>query len=228
MFDLERTITDWKSSFHAAESIDRENLDELEEHLRQAIAELTRNGLSTDEAFTIATKRLGRPMSLEQEYCKVNGQHVWQRRILWMLGGYLGGVAFSSLFSGLAALAGMTMSAFGYGGIGAGSTSVALAALAWSALLAYVYHSSKKRKSGTSHDRIPLTFSMSLLLMTGAGYVLKMAARVGHVRFAAMADYGQSTMLTSTGNIAIGAIVAVACVMMITVLSRQTEESTQQ
>ncbi len=42
-------------------------------------------GLSTEEAFIVASRRIGTDNKLEKEFGKVNGGAVWVDRILWML-----------------------------------------------------------------------------------------------------------------------------------------------
>lgn len=62
-----------------------ENLYELETHLRDAIAPLRGSGLSDEEAFIIAAKRLGKNSQLEAEFAKQNRRSVWLDRALWIL-----------------------------------------------------------------------------------------------------------------------------------------------
>src|SRR6185369_11294317 len=46
---------------------------------------LEAHGLSTEEAFLIATRRIGQGAALESEFGKINGRTIWIDRILWLL-----------------------------------------------------------------------------------------------------------------------------------------------
>ena len=84
-FDLNLAIQQWRETLAQSPAFRSENLDELESHLRDSTAVLQTRGLSAEEAFMVATKRMGKRGSLETEFGKVNGQAVWLDRILWML-----------------------------------------------------------------------------------------------------------------------------------------------
>lgn len=87
-FDLNQSIQHWRENLAQSPAFQRENLDELESHLRDAIATLQTSGLSTEEAFLIGVKRIGRNASLETEFGKLNRKAIWLDRFLWMLIGY--------------------------------------------------------------------------------------------------------------------------------------------
>ena len=84
-FDLNQAIQDWRENLSQSPAIRRENLNELEAHLRDSVAALQTCGLSAEEAFMIATKRIGNESSLANEFGKVNSKAVWLDRILWGL-----------------------------------------------------------------------------------------------------------------------------------------------
>jgi hypothetical protein len=88
-FDLSESIRNWRSTLEQSSTFRCEDLAELEAHLRDSIERLTAKDLSHEEAFLIATKRLGTVQRLNQEFAKVNRSHVWQERLLWMLLGVL-------------------------------------------------------------------------------------------------------------------------------------------
>lgn len=87
-FDLNQAIQSWRENLNQSPAFRRENLDELESHLRDAVATLQTSGLFAEEAFLIGVKRIGRNASLETEFGKVNGKVIWLDRFLWMLIGY--------------------------------------------------------------------------------------------------------------------------------------------
>ena len=93
-FDLNRSIQHWRESLGQSPAFRSENLYELETHLRESIATLRHSGLSDDEAFMVAVKRLGRNSQLEAEFTKQNNLSVWLDRALWvLLGAQLWGLA---------------------------------------------------------------------------------------------------------------------------------------
>jgi len=88
--DLDNRIAAWRRQLLAKEVIQSDEADELESHLRISMGVLMEQGLSPDEAFLVAQKRLGLVEQLHGEYEKINGHRFWGCKIAWMIGGYLG------------------------------------------------------------------------------------------------------------------------------------------
>ena len=88
MFNLEQHIDDWRQQLLQRESVAQTEVDELESHLRESIDELSSN-VEPDEAFLLATRRVGSPDAIALEFSKINGARTWCRRTQWMLAGYL-------------------------------------------------------------------------------------------------------------------------------------------
>jgi hypothetical protein len=86
-FDLNTAIQRWREHLGQSPQFRPENLEELEIHLRDSVAALRDKTLSEEEAFLVATRRIGGVPALEPEYAKVNGKAVWMNRLLWMLVG---------------------------------------------------------------------------------------------------------------------------------------------
>ncbi|HTY88200.1 MAG TPA: hypothetical protein VMB80_12100 [Candidatus Acidoferrum sp.] len=84
-FDLNRAIQLWRENLASSPSFCGENLDELAAHLRDSVATLQAHGLSVDEAFLVASRRIGTVSSLESEFAKVNQKSLWLDRGLWIL-----------------------------------------------------------------------------------------------------------------------------------------------
>lgn len=84
-FDLNRAIESWRANLAQSPALRDENLYELETHLRDLVGELETRGLSQEEAFIVATRRIGKSSSLENEFSKVNSNAIWIDRVLWML-----------------------------------------------------------------------------------------------------------------------------------------------
>lgn len=77
MFDLQREISLWRRAVGSREAIGTEDAQELEDHLRDEVENLQAKGLTTEEAFLIACKRLGEARALSGEFKKVGGL-VWK------------------------------------------------------------------------------------------------------------------------------------------------------
>ena len=84
-FDLNQTIQRWRENLAHSPVLRSEDLAELESHLRDSVAGLQACGLTTDEAFLVASRRIGKADSLETEFGKVNHGTLWLDRVLWML-----------------------------------------------------------------------------------------------------------------------------------------------
>jgi hypothetical protein len=89
MFDLNRSLGNWRERLAQSGRCRQEDVDELEEHLREEMVNLERAGLDGEEAFLLAARRLGTAESLGVEFEKVNGASVWLHRLRWMAAGVL-------------------------------------------------------------------------------------------------------------------------------------------
>jgi len=89
MFELDETIKNWRTNLAAQEAFQSEHLDELEDHLRATASQLSESGLTSEEAFLVAARRLGTDDQLNREYGKAHVSNIWANRLLWMLLGLL-------------------------------------------------------------------------------------------------------------------------------------------
>jgi hypothetical protein len=79
---LEDQIETWRSYLRrhpASPAVDRAK---LEHQLRAAVANLTRAGLATDEAFLVAVKRIGRSDSVSRELAREHSERVWKQLVV--------------------------------------------------------------------------------------------------------------------------------------------------
>jgi hypothetical protein len=83
-FDLNGAIEKWRRNLEESSAFRSADLDELETHLRDAVPGLQTAGLSPEEAFLIACRRIGTRSTLETEFRKVNGR-AWLNRP-WQVG----------------------------------------------------------------------------------------------------------------------------------------------
>jgi hypothetical protein len=79
---LEEQIDQWRSYLQRRQAINTVDVAELEDHLREQIAELTGAGLATDEAFLIAVKRLGGLDDLSREFAREHAERLWKQLVV--------------------------------------------------------------------------------------------------------------------------------------------------
>jgi hypothetical protein len=95
MFNLEKSITEWREQMLAAGIKSPVALEELEGHLREEIERLTRANTTPPQAFEIAVKKLGQASELKREFKKIGD--TLETRLLNLMGAAWVTVAF--LFS---------------------------------------------------------------------------------------------------------------------------------
>jgi len=83
MFDLERTIQQWKKALWKNEALEDGAITEMESHLRDEIDSLCAQGWSVESAFKRAVEQIGQIQPIGGEYHKVNtrkrtGRPPWQ------------------------------------------------------------------------------------------------------------------------------------------------------
>ncbi len=82
MESVESQIAEWRAYVASAPGVDGHDVDELEDHLRHQIAELNAAGLTADEAFLIAVKRLGEVDGLSREFAREHSGRLWKQLFL--------------------------------------------------------------------------------------------------------------------------------------------------
>lgn len=75
----ETRIGEWRSAILRNRAVTESDADELEEHLREQVADLGRAGLSGDEAFLIAMRRLGEVDRITAEYAREHSDRLWKQ-----------------------------------------------------------------------------------------------------------------------------------------------------
>ena len=79
---LESQIGLWRTHMEKRATVESAEVDELEDHLRGHIESLTTSGLSEDEAFLVAMKRLGSQNEIAREFARENSQRLWKQLVL--------------------------------------------------------------------------------------------------------------------------------------------------
>jgi len=71
-FSLNKSVENWIKNLANTKALNNPDLEELESHLFDEIENLKTKGLTDEESFFIATKRLGKQEILTEEYGKIN------------------------------------------------------------------------------------------------------------------------------------------------------------
>jgi hypothetical protein len=82
MESVESQIAEWRAYVASAPGVNGHDVDELEDHLRHQIAELNAAGLTPDEAFLVAVKRMGDLDALSREFAREHSGRLWKQLIL--------------------------------------------------------------------------------------------------------------------------------------------------
>lgn len=236
-FDLNKLIQLWRENLASSPAFRSENLDELESHLRDSMAALQTSGLSEEESFIVAEKRIGKGGKLEREFAKVNASTVWLDRAVWMLIGILVWQAAASLTNSIAWSA-LTM---GWSAVGHGSNqgvpvagfelaplflavSTKIAAIAWSVAFCWLLivrlgpKMGKLLKPSIPDERRIITTCAILSMAFLVIYLISFGLRFYTIKFAGMEAVGRASLYTNASDWIIGPveiIVAVAFTLML-------------
>jgi hypothetical protein len=95
---LETQIDAWRGHLRRSRAVTATDVEELEDHLREQIASLGAEGLSADEAFLVAVKRMGAIDALTREFAREHSERLWKQLVLSSDAGY--GISGSTVASG--------------------------------------------------------------------------------------------------------------------------------
>ena len=79
---LEEGIAEWRAYLRRRQAIHSVDADELEDHLRSQASTLVEAGLTEDEAFLIAVKRIGDLDALSREFAREHSERLWKRLVV--------------------------------------------------------------------------------------------------------------------------------------------------
>jgi hypothetical protein len=79
---LEEQIDQWRSYLRRRQAIHTVDVAELEDHLREQVAGLVAAGLTTDEAFLVAVKRMGDLDTLSREFAREHSDRLWKQLVV--------------------------------------------------------------------------------------------------------------------------------------------------
>lgn len=106
-FDLEKSMEDWKAGLSQANNMSLDDITELEAHLQDEISELQKTGLSEEECFLVAKRRMGETEELTTEFGKINRGIFIVNQITPYLKGillYVGFLTVAKLLTNISAL----------------------------------------------------------------------------------------------------------------------------
>ena len=79
---LEAQIAQWRAYVRGHQAIHAPDVEELEGHLRDQLAALTESGLTGEEAFLVAVKRMGSLDALSREFARAHSERLWKQLVI--------------------------------------------------------------------------------------------------------------------------------------------------
>jgi hypothetical protein len=80
--ELEAQFAEWRQYVQHRRELQPSDAEELEDHLRGSVDQLVAAGLSPDEAFLVAVKRLGNLDELAREFAREHSDRLWKQLVL--------------------------------------------------------------------------------------------------------------------------------------------------
>src|SRR5438128_3412748 len=80
--ELDAQFEQWRQYVLRRRELQPVDADELEDHLRGSVDELVAGGLSPDEAFLVAVKRMGSLDELSREFAREHSERLWKQLVL--------------------------------------------------------------------------------------------------------------------------------------------------
>jgi hypothetical protein len=79
---LEEQIAQWRGHLRRQPGVRAADVEELEGHLRDQLADLIAGGLTGDEAFLVAVKRMGSLDALSREFARTHSERLWKQLVI--------------------------------------------------------------------------------------------------------------------------------------------------
>ncbi len=79
---IESQIREWRNYLLRRRTVHHVDVEELEDHLRTEISQLGVAGLSGDESFLIAIRRIGGINELSREFARERSNRLWKQLVL--------------------------------------------------------------------------------------------------------------------------------------------------
>jgi hypothetical protein len=78
----EEQIDQWRNFLRRRQAVHSVDVAELEDHLREQIQSLVKAGLTADEAFLVAVKRMGSLDALSREFAREHSDRLWKQLVV--------------------------------------------------------------------------------------------------------------------------------------------------
>ena len=79
---LEDQIAQWRAYVRRRQALHNPDVEELEGHLRDQLSALIDTGLTGDEAFLVAVKRMGSLDALSREFARAHSERLWKQLVV--------------------------------------------------------------------------------------------------------------------------------------------------
>jgi hypothetical protein len=79
---LEEQIAQWRTYLRRRHAVHKPDVEELEGHLRDQLVALTDAGLTGEEAFLVAVKRMGSLDALSREFARAHSERLWKQLVV--------------------------------------------------------------------------------------------------------------------------------------------------
>jgi hypothetical protein len=79
---LEEQIAQWRAYVSRRQALHGPDVEEIEGHLRDQLVALTEAGLTGDEAFLVAVKRMGNLDALSREFARAHSERLWKQLVI--------------------------------------------------------------------------------------------------------------------------------------------------
>lgn len=209
MFELETAIEKWKEDLIGDGTINMKETLELESHLRDSIVALQTQSLSEQESFLVATRRLGRPTELQQEFEKNNPARRWRHRLFWMLVGSLGLKAVGSTAAAMATIVGTAMAAIGFAGSTSAITMIVVMFSLWIAVFEIGF--CKRQQLGFSGESLPSAWLIALGATITVAPLVSAFGRVWQSTLVTPSWFGEVMFYSNNGRYALNLCILLFC-----------------
>ena len=224
MFDLDEHVQQWKRSFTSTAAMRSADLEELEHHLRDSIASLTSLGLNPEEAFIVATHRVGAPAVVAREFAKVDGMARWYQQASWMTAGALGYAIFGLAIGALASLSQVVTLLAGGQGVAVGYTAVAITCIGWSLLAAWLYR--KQNEAGRRLTNISAGVLAALVASAVIiGSLVKMGGQMVLGMLMPVRELAWATLISNMAATVATVVAPLLLLILVQTLRRQARET---
>jgi hypothetical protein len=208
MSDVEKRIEQWRVDLAGSELLSHSDVNELESHLRDEMEHLQTSGLSDEETFLVARRRLGDMAALEEEFAKLNAPRRLTNRLWWMVAGVLAYLV-AAHFSGVASQVSLAITQqmdLGPRVLATIATAVRIAAFCavGTLVLWLCIRCAQAGSCSCIHlsRRVRLALLLGVLIETLAFAAVRAFGVVHMAGTMSVQDYGQMVMLESFGSAA--------------------------